>query len=147
DVLLSRRPDLEDIKLTCENTNTTLPYVDLVNEILESYVVLGKLDASVAKDTGDSTAAELSADAEDTNAAADDRLLQGVFLPTTRAPRWRERILSIWTAAATRLCRRSGATGTPPTWSWPANPLGCPPKNGPCSPAPRPTGVSTRAVV
>ncbi|HYV06357.1 MAG TPA: neuraminidase-like domain-containing protein, partial [Blastocatellia bacterium] len=36
DVLLDRRPDLADIELTCENTNTVLPYVDLTNEILEN---------------------------------------------------------------------------------------------------------------
>src|SRR5262249_16126247 len=41
EVLRQRRPDLEDIQLTCENTNTTLPYVDLVNEVLESYITLG----------------------------------------------------------------------------------------------------------
>ena len=34
----ARRPDLQYIKLTCENTNRTMPYVDLVNEVLESYV-------------------------------------------------------------------------------------------------------------
>ena len=39
DVLLARRPDLAYIKLSCANTNTTLPYVDLVNEILEFFVV------------------------------------------------------------------------------------------------------------
>jgi hypothetical protein len=33
--LLRRRPDLKYIDLTCKNTNTTLPYVDLVNELLE----------------------------------------------------------------------------------------------------------------
>jgi hypothetical protein len=38
DVLFARRPDLGEIELTCENTNTTLPYVDLVNEILEEAV-------------------------------------------------------------------------------------------------------------
>lgn len=38
DVLFSRRPDLGEIELTCENTNTTLPYVDLVNEALENAV-------------------------------------------------------------------------------------------------------------
>ncbi len=35
DVLLRRRPDLQHIALTCENTNTPLPYIDLVNEVLE----------------------------------------------------------------------------------------------------------------
>jgi hypothetical protein len=28
--------------LTCENTNTILPYIDLVNEILESYIAQGR---------------------------------------------------------------------------------------------------------
>ncbi|MES2787201.1 MAG: neuraminidase-like domain-containing protein [Pseudomonadota bacterium] len=39
DMLLARRPDIAQLKLTCENTNTTIPYVDLVNEVLESLVV------------------------------------------------------------------------------------------------------------
>jgi len=38
DVLFERRPDLGEIELTCENTNTPLPYVDLVNEILENAI-------------------------------------------------------------------------------------------------------------
>ncbi|HBP89132.1 MAG TPA: PA14 domain-containing protein,virulence plasmid 28 protein [Nitrospiraceae bacterium] len=38
DVLISRRPDLEQLELTCENTNIPLPYIDLVNETLEFYV-------------------------------------------------------------------------------------------------------------
>jgi hypothetical protein len=37
-VLLERRPDLGDTELSCENTNTPLPYIDLVNEILEDVV-------------------------------------------------------------------------------------------------------------
>jgi peptidoglycan hydrolase-like protein with peptidoglycan-binding domain len=36
DVLFERRPDLGNIKLNCENTNTPLPYIDLVCEILEN---------------------------------------------------------------------------------------------------------------
>jgi len=36
--LLGRRPDLGEIELTCDNTNTPLPYVDLVNEVLEDAV-------------------------------------------------------------------------------------------------------------
>jgi peptidoglycan hydrolase-like protein with peptidoglycan-binding domain len=38
DVLFLRRPDLGDIELTCENTNTPLPYVDLALEVLEDAV-------------------------------------------------------------------------------------------------------------
>lgn len=37
-VLLERRPDIQHLPLTCENTNTALPYIDLVNETLEYYV-------------------------------------------------------------------------------------------------------------
>ncbi|MGW0141741.1 Tc toxin subunit A-related protein [Streptomyces calvus] len=37
-VLLERRPDLGDLELSCENTNTAMPYIDLVNEILEDVV-------------------------------------------------------------------------------------------------------------
>ncbi|WP_139184535.1 neuraminidase-like domain-containing protein [Arthrobacter sp. ok909] len=32
------RPDLAHIKLTCQNVNTTIPTIDLINEILESVV-------------------------------------------------------------------------------------------------------------
>jgi hypothetical protein len=38
DVLLKRRPDLQEIELTCENTNIPVPYADLVNEVLEQAV-------------------------------------------------------------------------------------------------------------
>lgn len=37
--LFRRRPDLGCLELTCENTFTVLPYIDLVNEIMESFVV------------------------------------------------------------------------------------------------------------
>ena len=37
-VLLGRRPDIGDIELSCENTNTPVPYVDLVNELLEDSI-------------------------------------------------------------------------------------------------------------
>jgi receptor-binding and translocation channel-forming TcA subunit of Tc toxin/ABC toxin-like protein/neuraminidase-like protein/putative peptidoglycan binding protein len=38
DALFERRADLGEIELTCENTNTPLPYVDLVNEVLENAI-------------------------------------------------------------------------------------------------------------
>ncbi|KAN0108658.1 hypothetical protein V8E51_008400 [Hyaloscypha variabilis] len=37
--LFARRPDLGCLELSCENTNTILPYVDLANEVMESFVV------------------------------------------------------------------------------------------------------------
>jgi hypothetical protein len=38
-VLFERRPDLQHLPLTCENTNTPVPYIDIVNEVLEHLVV------------------------------------------------------------------------------------------------------------
>jgi peptidoglycan hydrolase-like protein with peptidoglycan-binding domain len=57
-----RRPDLAALPLTCENTNTPMPYIDLVNEILEYYVAHNKLDASAAYDTADVTTEDLAAE-------------------------------------------------------------------------------------
>ncbi|MDR4505818.1 MAG: neuraminidase-like domain-containing protein [Candidatus Scalindua sp.] len=37
-LLLERRPDLAEIELSCANTNTVMPYVDLVNEVLENAI-------------------------------------------------------------------------------------------------------------
>jgi Neuraminidase-like domain/Putative peptidoglycan binding domain len=39
EVLLARRPDLEHIELSCQNSTTPLPYVDLANELLEAAIV------------------------------------------------------------------------------------------------------------
>ncbi|MGZ5029144.1 MAG: Tc toxin subunit A-related protein [Methylobacter sp.] len=36
--LTTRRPDLTQILLTCKNTNTALPYIDMVNELLENTI-------------------------------------------------------------------------------------------------------------
>jgi hypothetical protein len=38
DILFARRPDIGEIELTCDNTNTPLPYTDLVNELLENSI-------------------------------------------------------------------------------------------------------------
>jgi hypothetical protein len=37
-VLFDRRPDLQHLPLTCENTNTVMPYIDVVNETLEYFI-------------------------------------------------------------------------------------------------------------
>lgn len=37
-----RRPDLWTLPLTCENTNDLVPYVDVLNEILETYIAQKK---------------------------------------------------------------------------------------------------------
>jgi hypothetical protein len=59
--LIERRPDLPNLPLTCENTQTALPYIDLVNEILEYYVALDKPSDRVY-DTGPATTPELLAE-------------------------------------------------------------------------------------
>jgi hypothetical protein len=59
DVLLGRRPDIQFLKLTCENTNTPLPYIDVVNETLEYFVANDiSLDDYEGHDTGNEAAAD-----------------------------------------------------------------------------------------
>ena len=74
DALIERRPDLPYIALNCENTHTSLPYIDIVNEILEYYVANGKLAKEAARDTGDATTAELLAEPQNVIREAYDTL-------------------------------------------------------------------------
>ena len=60
--LIEHRPDLPHLPLTCENTNTVLPYIDVVNEILEYYVANSNLNKYQGHDTGDATTPELLAE-------------------------------------------------------------------------------------
>ena len=78
DVLLARRPDIADIPLTCENTLTPLPYIDLVNELLEARV----MGRSAAHDTGSTPADVLKAVPQNTDPEAYERLRQSVY-PTS----------------------------------------------------------------
>ncbi len=78
DVLLERRPDLQHLLLTCNNTNVALPYIDLVNEILEYAVVddlalAGFEGFNVAEDV---TTADLLANPQFVNHTAYERLLE-----------------------------------------------------------------------
>jgi len=50
-----RRPDLWTLPLTCENTSTLIPYLDIINEILESYIAKKK---GFAGDLNNRTAVE-----------------------------------------------------------------------------------------
>ena len=82
DVLLSRRPDLQYLPLTCANTNTALPYIDIVNETLEYFVANGlSLDGYQGHDTPDTvTSAELLASPQYVDDAA-YATLQDAFFP------------------------------------------------------------------
>jgi hypothetical protein len=81
--LRKRRPDIENIQLTCENTNTALLYIDLVNEVMEYYVAHnGNLAHLPAHDTGDVSAEELSVNPQYRNDRAYQKLQEAVFPPT-----------------------------------------------------------------
>lgn len=80
DALIERRPDLPHIPLTCENTNTALPYIDIVNEILEYYVANGALAAATAHDTGEATTAELLAEPQNVIRDAYE-IVRGAYYP------------------------------------------------------------------
>jgi peptidoglycan hydrolase-like protein with peptidoglycan-binding domain len=56
-VLLERRPDIQHLPLTCENTNTPLPYIDLVNETLEYFIANDIQNLSLDGYQGHSTSA------------------------------------------------------------------------------------------
>jgi hypothetical protein len=64
EVLMSRRPDIQNLPLTCENTNTALPYIDVVNETLEYFIANGSQELSLKDYQG-----------HDTNGAASEDLL------------------------------------------------------------------------
>jgi hypothetical protein len=79
DVLLKRRPDIPHIQLNCVNTNTTMPYIDLVNEILEYYVANKKLEKEAAYDTGEATTAELLAEPQNVIVEAYKKLSEASY--------------------------------------------------------------------
>ncbi len=79
DALIEKRPDLPHLPLTCENTNTAMPYIDLVNEILEYYVDKGNLDKNAACDTGEATTPELLAEPQNILPGAYTKLLDARY--------------------------------------------------------------------
>lgn len=91
DELNDRRPDLSAIELTCENTTTALPYIDLVNEILEFYVAHNnQLTADAAHNTGAATSAELLAEPQNLLPAAYDKLKTARYPLTLPFDLWLE---------------------------------------------------------
>lgn len=63
--LMRRRTDLKHIDLTCKNANTPIPYVDLVNEILESKII--QLFPTDLLDTGESEPLSFQTEGESTD--------------------------------------------------------------------------------
>ncbi|GAA3788758.1 neuraminidase-like domain-containing protein [Streptomyces phyllanthi] len=82
-VLLARRPDIGNLPLNCENTETAVPHIDLVNETLEYYVAH---TLSLEGFTGHSTptgrpSEELLAQAEFVDETAYEPLRTALFPP------------------------------------------------------------------
>lgn len=102
-ILFERRPDIGNIKLNCENTETPLPYIDLVCEVLENAVSAPNPNPNFSFQTTLS-AAELRASPEHVREAAYDTLRDAdyplnvafdlrqeearVFLQHLGVPRW-----------------------------------------------------------
>jgi Neuraminidase-like domain/Salmonella virulence plasmid 28.1kDa A protein len=84
DVLFSRRPDIQHLPLTCENTNTALPYIDIVNETLEYYITNTAQALSLkdfaGHDTGSTATEDLMASPQYVIDTAYDTL-RGQFFP------------------------------------------------------------------
>ncbi len=68
--LIARRPDLPNLNLSCDNTNTALPYIDVVNEILEYFVANPSGLQNLAYDTGAANSADLIAEPQNIYPAA-----------------------------------------------------------------------------
>ncbi|KAK0641913.1 hypothetical protein B0T16DRAFT_380998 [Cercophora newfieldiana] len=101
DYLFRRRPDLACLELTCANSNTVLPYIDLANEVMESFIVHQKrfvdsvlvpkqswidiFNASDAAEGRGGSSAELLAVPQNVNQAAYEILDDAVY-PAAKLP-------------------------------------------------------------
>lgn len=79
DMLAARRPDLLHLQLTCENTNTLVPYIDLANEVMEYYVAHDSLTNFKGHDTGEASVEELRANPQHFNLKAYSKLKDAKF--------------------------------------------------------------------
>ncbi|MBS0150492.1 MAG: peptidoglycan-binding protein [Nitrospira sp.] len=77
----ARRPDIKRIELSCDNTNTVLPYVDLVTEILEDRVLsFPTVDGAQVPTASTATSAELFANPESLHTEVyDEHLAKEVY--------------------------------------------------------------------
>ena len=83
--LRSRRPDLWKLPLTCENTHTLVPYLDIINEILENYIYLqqGHVEAELPE-TGVSDRSSVEGEVYETLLDSADSFSQPFSLPLER---------------------------------------------------------------
>ncbi|GAA1970923.1 hypothetical protein GCM10009776_37390 [Microbacterium deminutum] len=87
DELLARRPDLGTLRLTCDNSETLVPQIDLVNEILEAIVSSGDGATLSGLAIGETTWDDdlLAAEPEYLETAAYD-IVRTTAYPFTHAP-------------------------------------------------------------
>ena len=79
-LLARRRPDLAQIELSCPNTNVVMPYIDLVNELLEDVVAPPPNPIAAARKRQTTlTTPELNANPQYINPAAYDTLSRAVY--------------------------------------------------------------------
>jgi hypothetical protein len=76
---VERRPDIPHLPLTCENTNTVMPYIDIVNEVLEYFVAHDALAPNSGHDTGDAASEELLAEPQNLLPATYDKLREAKY--------------------------------------------------------------------
>jgi len=101
EVLIARRPDLPHLQLTCENTNTVMPYIDIVNEIMEYFVVHDSLSAHSGYDTGAAISQDLLAEPQNMLPRAYE-VLQHARYPLSLP-------FDLWHSTARRLLRHAGS--------------------------------------
>jgi Neuraminidase-like domain/Salmonella virulence plasmid 28.1kDa A protein len=92
EVFVERRPDIPHLPLTCENTNTVMPYIDIVNEVLEYFVVHDALASNSGYDTGKTASEELIAEPQNLLPAAYDKLRQAKYPLTLPFDLWVETV-------------------------------------------------------
>ncbi|MEU1229847.1 neuraminidase-like domain-containing protein [Streptomyces sp. NPDC005828] len=93
DTLYARRPDLWHVKLSCDNTDLSLPYIDLVNELLENALVQDPATGDeVRQSSGDS--AHLRIQPQWTNDSAYNRLANAVYPWSLPYDLWADRARS-----------------------------------------------------
>jgi hypothetical protein len=79
--LLARRPDLAHLPLSCDNTHTALPYIDMVNETLEYFVANNSLTGYTGHDTDGVATEDLLASPQFVMDAAYTRVGEQYFPP------------------------------------------------------------------
>ncbi|MGG5890092.1 neuraminidase-like domain-containing protein [Falsiroseomonas sp. HC035] len=79
EALMRRRPDVAHLPLTCENTETALPYIDLANGVLEWSVAKGRVEPEAFFDVGEARSEDLVAEPHRTNPDAYAKLAAAVF--------------------------------------------------------------------